>query len=170
MIDRTCRGRRGWLATLALLAMPALAHDFRAGDIVIDHPYAVPSPAGSPNGAMYLRALRNTGAQADQLIGASTPAAAAVEIHHMQLDDQNVMRMRAVAALPIPPGSEVALRHGGPWHLMLLSLKQPLKVGDRFPVTLRFARGGEKQVQVWVQQPRTTTPPGADGPGAHPAH
>ena len=161
-------------ATLAWIASgatpPAAAHDFRAGDIVIDHPYAVPSSPGSTNGAMYLRALRNTGDQADQLIGAHTPAAASVEIHQMQLDAQNVMRMRAVVALPIPAGSHVPVRHGGVWHLMLLNLKQPLKVGDRFPVTLRFARGGEKEVRVWVQQPRPATPPDSNGQNAHPAH
>ena len=150
-------GRLAAALLLALAGGPAAAHDFRAGDIVIDHPYAVPSPAGSPHGALYLRALRNTGTQADQLVGARTPAAASVEIHRMQLGPQNVMRMRAVDSLPLPPRAEVALKHGGPWHLMLLNLKAPLQVGDRFPVTLLFARGGEKEVQVWVQQPRTAT-------------
>jgi periplasmic copper chaperone A len=151
-------GRRAAAVLLAMAGWPATAHDFRAGDIVIDHPYAVPSPAGSPHGAMYLRALRNTGPQADRLVGARTPAAASVEIHHMQLDTQNVMRMRAVDSLPLPPRAEVSLKHGGVWHLMLLNLKAPLQVGDRFPVTLLFARGGEKEVQVWVQQPRTAAP------------
>lgn len=148
-----------WLAVLAAgLCLPAQAHDFKAGEVVIDHPYALPTPPGSPNGALHLRALRNSGRSADRLLGAKTPVAASVEIHHMQLDAQNVMRMRAVDALALPPGSEVSLKHGSPWHLMLMGLKAPLKDGDRFPVTLRFERGGEKTVQVWVQTPRVATP------------
>jgi len=31
---------------------------------------------------------------------------------------------------------------------------QALRAGDRFPLTLRFGRGGEREVTVWVQQPR----------------
>lgn len=141
-------------ASLVLVGAAASAHGFQAGNIVIEHPYALPSPPGSPNGAMYLRALRNTGEQADKLLSARTPVAASVEIHHMQMDSGNVMRMRAVDGLPLAPKAELKLMHGGEWHLMLLSLKRPLKVGDHFPVTLRFERGGEQEVSVWVQAPR----------------
>ena len=57
-------------------------------------------------------------------------------------------------ALPLPAKTTVKPMHGGEWHLMLLDLKAPLKDGDRFAVTLRFERAGEKDVSVWVQQPR----------------
>jgi copper(I)-binding protein len=43
---------------------------------------------------------------------------------------------------------------------MLIDLKAPLKNGDRFPMTLRFEKAGEREVMVWVQQPR-------DAAGAH---
>ena len=66
------------------------------------------------------------------------------------------MRMRAIDGIALPPGTEVRLRHGGEHHLMLLGLKQPLLVGDRFPLTLRFERAGEREVMVWVQQPRVS--------------
>ena len=46
----------------ASIATPAHAHDFRAGQLVIDHPYATPSLAGTPNGVAYLRGIRNRGA------------------------------------------------------------------------------------------------------------
>jgi copper(I)-binding protein len=44
---------------------------------------------------------------------------------------------------------------------MLIGLKQPLKDGDRFPMTLRFEKAGEREVMVWVQTPR-------GGAGVHP--
>lgn len=143
------------VATLGLLAgASAGAHDFRLGPLRIDHPYALPTPAGALTGAAYLRTLRNTGEQPDRLIGASTPAARAVEIHRSVIDADNVMRMRAVDGIELPAQGEVRLRHGGEHHLMLVDLKAPLKNGDRFPMTLRFQKAGEREVMVWVQQPR----------------
>jgi copper(I)-binding protein len=150
--------RRAAAASLAAL-LPALmpyasAHDFKLGALRIDHPYATPTPASAKTGAAYLRTLRNTGDQADRLIGATTPAARAVEIHRSVIDAQNVMRMRAIDGIDLPPRAEMQLRHGGEHHLMLTDLKAPLKDGDRFPMTLRFEKAGEREVMVWVQTPR----------------
>ncbi len=142
------------LAALASLALQARAHDFKLGALRIDHPYAVPTPPGARTGAAYLRTLRNTGDQPDRLIGASAPAAASVEIHRSIVDASQVMRMRAVDGIDLPPRSELQLRHGGEYHLMLIDLKSPLRNGDRFPLTLRFEKAGEREVMVWVQQPR----------------
>lgn len=140
------------LASLALFGS-AQAHDFRAGDLSIDHPYATPSLPGVQTGAAYLRGIRNKGTVADRLIGARTPVAERVELHTRQTDG-DVVRMREVAAIEIPAGQEVQLRHGQPQHLMLVGLKQPLKAGERFDLTLRFERAGETTVKAWVQQPR----------------
>jgi copper(I)-binding protein len=145
------------LAAALLTATPAaIAHGFRIGDLEIDHPYAVPSIAGAPNGAAYLRGIRNAGDRPDRLLGAATTVATRVELHRMVLDG-DVMRMRAVDAVPLPPRAMTSLRHGGEYHLMLIDLKQPLKDGDRFDLTLRFERAGERAVKVWVQTPRDTT-------------
>lgn len=147
-------------AWLAAWATPAAAHDFKLGSLRIDHPYATPTAAGASTGAVYLRTLRNTGEQADRLVGASTPVAASVEIHRSVIDAQGVMRMRAIDALALPPRSEQRLRHGGEYHLVLIGLKAPLKHGDRFPITLRFEKAGEREVAVWVQQPRNAAAAG----------
>jgi len=132
------------------------AHDQRVGELTLDHPYATPSLAGSRNGAAYLRGIRNRGDQPDRLIGASTPVAARVELHRMTLD-AGVMRMREVPAIELPAKSETPLRHGGDHHLMLIDLKQPLKDGERFDLTLKFERAGAQTVRVWVQAPRGET-------------
>jgi copper(I)-binding protein len=142
------------LALLAMSALPARAHDFKLGALRIDHPYATPTPAGARTGAAYLRNLRNTGDEPDRLIGARTLAAGSVELHRSVVDANNVMKMRAVDGIDLPPRSELQLRHGGEFHLMLIDLKAPLQNGDRFPMTLRFEKAGEREVMVWVQQPR----------------
>lgn len=144
---------------LVALALPAAAHDFKAGDLRIDHPYATPSRPGVTTGSVYFRGIRNTGSTPDRLLSASTPAAASVEIHRMQMvkgGQGEVMQMRAVPALEIAPGATVVMKHGTPdgHHLMLIGLKAPLKDGDRFPVTLRFEKAGTHDVNVWVQTPR----------------
>ena len=133
----------------------AYAHDFKQGDLVIDHPYATPSLAGTRNGSVYFKSLRNRGGQADKLIAAKSTVAERVELHQMQMDGQ-VMRMREVPAIDLPARSEVNLRHGGAGthHLMLLNLKQPLKDGDRFDLELVFEKAGTRSVNVWVQTPR----------------
>jgi periplasmic copper chaperone A len=141
-------------AALCAFSTLAAAHDFKLGPLRIDHPYATPTPTGATTAAAYLRMLRNTGDQPDRLIGAITPAARLVEIHRSVIDANNVMRMRAIDAVDLPAKSEQKLRHGGELHLMLIDLKAPLKNGDRFPMTLRFEKAGEREVTVHVQQPR----------------
>lgn len=141
------------LAALAIVATTAHSHSLTHGDLVLDHPYAVPSLAGVANGAAYLRGIQNKGRQPDRLLSASSPVAARVELHRMALD-AGVMRMREVSAIELPAGKATLLRHGGEHHLMLMDLKQSLKDGDRFDLTLNFERAGPQTVKVWVQMPR----------------
>lgn len=162
--------RRRALALLGIapvLGAPTLlcAHGSRAGDVRVEHAYAPPTPAGATTAAVYFRALRNVGTVADRLLGATTPRARAVELHRSSLVD-GVMRMRAQDALELPPGASLASRHGGEVHLMLVDLAQPLTLGDRFPLSLRFERAGSVEVSVWVQQPRAAGE-AADAPAGH---
>ena len=143
-----------------VISNTARAHDFRVGTIVIDHPYATPSPMGSNTGAVYIKSLRNRGDAADRLVGASSPTASQVSLHAMRMDGE-VMRMHAVSAIELPAKGEVRMSHAAAssttnHHLMLEGLKAPLKDGDRFDLTLRFEKAGERTVQIWVQTPRGT--------------
>ena len=141
---------------IALATSAALAHDYRAGSVSIDHPFATPTPPGVRNGAVYFRALENRGAQPDALLGATTTVAASVEIHRTTRTD-DVARMREVDRVDLPPGARLAVRPGGDWHLMLVDLVRPLAEGERFSLRMRFERGGEREVTVWVQRAREAT-------------
>jgi len=143
------------LAAAAVVSTAAYGHSVSHGDLVLDHPYAVPSLAGVNNGAAYLRGIKNQGDQPERLLSASTPVAERVELHRMTLD-ADVMHMRPVQAIELPAQSSTALRHGGQYHLMLIGLKRPLKDGERFDMTLNFERAGSQTVKVWVQTPRDT--------------
>jgi periplasmic copper chaperone A len=84
----------------------------------------------------------------------STAVAGVNEVHEMRMD-AGVMRMRAVDAIKLPAGQTVELKPGG-YHLMLLDLKQPLALGDKVSVTLRFkdlqGNAFSQQLQVPVSR------------------
>ena len=138
--------RRSLLAA-AIAALPARAHDYTAGEIAIGHPWTRAAGANA-NGAGFMQ-LRNTGTQPDRLLSAATPIARVVELHtHVREGD--VMRMRPVQDIAVPAGATVELRPGG-LHVMLIGLTAPLAQGSRVPLTLRFERAGEVQVELAVE-------------------
>jgi copper(I)-binding protein len=146
--------RRPLLAALAATALlplrprAAAAHGYTAGDIAIGHPWSRAAPPRG-TGAGFLT-LKNNGATADRLVAARADIARAVEIH-THLREGDVMRMRAVeGGVEIAPGAEVAFTPGG-FHLMLIGLKEALVQGQRVPLTLVFARGGEVTVELAVE-------------------
>jgi len=129
--------------------------------LVLDHPYAVPSENGEPHGKAYLRGIKNSGAQADRLLSASTLVARQVIFHQLK-PDTNGLRGLPVQAIELPAKAVTLLRHTGDYQLSLMDLAQPLNEGDRFELTLNFELAGSQTVKVWVQTPR-----GAAGAHGH---
>src|SRR5271169_5077867 len=76
---------------LALSAGPALAQEFKAGDIVVEKPWARATPKGAEVGGGYL-VVQNKGATPDRLTG-GTADFATVEVHQMS-SENGVMQMR----------------------------------------------------------------------------
>ncbi|MEY4100757.1 MAG: hypothetical protein RL300_1928 [Pseudomonadota bacterium] len=143
------------MGALALTSQVALAHGVKCGELNIAHPYSTPTIGSGNTGAVYFMNIKNEGKEVDQLIGARADVSSSVEIHEMTLES-NVMKMRAIPEVQLPSGFEVTFKHGqaNGFHLMLLDLKKPLKLGDKFPVTLKFKKAGECQVEVWVEAPK----------------
>ncbi|HXF44906.1 MAG TPA: copper chaperone PCu(A)C, partial [Burkholderiaceae bacterium] len=95
--------------------------------------------------------MRLTAAQDARLVAVRSPVAGVVEIHEMALVD-NVMRMRAVAAVDLPAGRAVELKPGG-YHVMLMDLNRQLKPGETVPLTLVFESRDGKRHEVQVEAP-----------------
>ncbi|MDX8385968.1 MAG: copper chaperone PCu(A)C [Gallionella sp.] len=74
------------------------------------------------------------------LVGVSSPVANSVELHSMKTDDTGMMKMREVKSIDLPLGEAFELGLNG-LHVMLIDLKKPLKVGDKFPITLTIKMG-----------------------------
>lgn len=139
--------RRALIAAAAILPLPAAARDYAAGEIRIANPWTRAAGANA-NGAGFMT-LRNTGSQPDRLLAAASPIARVVELH-THVREGEVMRMRPVQDIPVPAGQTVELRPGG-LHIMLIGLNAPLDQGARVPLTLRFERAGEVQVELAVE-------------------
>jgi len=104
---------------------------------------------GAVTGAFML--IRNTGSQDDMLVSASSDAAMDVQIHETTMAD-GVMSMAEVPGVTIPAGGEAELRPGG-YHVMLIGLKEELKVGDTVTLVLTFQNAGEISLEVPVKMP-----------------
>jgi hypothetical protein len=127
----------------------AWPHSHEKGDLQIRHPWSRATPPGAKVAAGYFE-IRNNGKQADRLLSASTPVAKKVEMHVTEHAGE-VAKMRQLRAFEVPGRERLALEPNGA-HLMLVDLVQPLKKGERFPMTLRFERAGEVEVQFEVQE------------------
>ena len=117
--------------------------------------------------------IRNTGTDADRLIGGSTAIANRFEVHQM-LMDKGVMKMRPVeGGLEIKPGQAVEFKPGS-FHVMLMGLKQQLEKGQRVKASLEFEKAGKVDIEFAVEAIGAGAPaakgPAPKGPIDHGAH
>jgi len=133
---------------LGAFAAPALAQEFKAGDISIDKPWARATPKGADVGAGYL-VIHNNGATPDTLTG-GTADFASVEVHEMKMD-KGVMKMTEMTkGLNIPAHGTIRLAPGG-YHLMFTHLTKPLAKGETVKATLDFEHAGAVAVDFPVE-------------------
>jgi copper(I)-binding protein len=109
---------------------------------------------GAPtNAAVYMTI---TSPKADRLVGASTPVAKKTDLMTMA-GGSSAMQMKYLKAIDIPAGKPVSLNATG-LHVWLAELKQPLKAGETFPLTLVFEKAGKRAVTVSILKPAAAPP------------
>lgn len=114
--------------------------------VAVDTPWVRASvPQQTATGA-FMRLTANADLR---LVAARSDAAATAEVHEMAMQGQ-MMRMRQIAALPLPRGRTVALAPGG-YHVMLIGLRRPLSAGERVDLTLVFEDRAGKRSEQRVQ-------------------
>jgi copper(I)-binding protein len=137
------------LAAVCLVAGNALAHDYAAGSLKIDHPWTRATPKGAAVAGGYLK-ITNTGAAPDRLVGGTFASAGRFEIHEMKTEN-GVMTMRGIpGGLEIKPGQTVEFKPGG-YHVMFMDLKTPLQQGRSVKGTLVFEKAGTVEVEYAVE-------------------
>ncbi|MGL3108836.1 copper chaperone PCu(A)C [Bradyrhizobium sp. BR 1432] len=118
-----------------------------SSSIVVERPWARATPGGAKTGATYLT-LINNGESPDQLLGATTPVADKVQFHSTT-EENGMSRMREMPVVDLVPHAKTTFDPGG-MHIMLVDLKQPLKEGQTFSLSLTFAKAGKVDVTVPV--------------------
>ena len=136
--------------TILLFNQDVTAKDYQIGDLKISEPWARSSPSRAKTGAAYVTKISNHGSKIDRLIDASAPVAKRVEVH-TNIIENGIAKMRHVKAIDINPGHSITLKPGG-YHIMLMGLKAPLKIGDIFPLTLTFEKAGEIKVMTEIRK------------------
>jgi len=144
--------RRCWFRAFAVLLVvcgpEALAQAQAQGQqkALVHDAWARPTVQGQTVGGGYFRI--DGGPTADRWLAVSADIAQSVELHTMRMDG-DVMRMRQLDSVDVPAKQSVEFKPGG-MHVMLIGLKTPLKVGNNFPMTLRFEKAGSVSVNVRV--------------------
>ncbi|WP_223432869.1 copper chaperone PCu(A)C [Pseudomonas sp. GL-B-26] len=142
------------LIVLAVLLLPACfanAHEYKAGELEIAHPWSQELPPNAPTVAAYF-VIDNKGNTADRLLSVDSPIAGVAQLHeHVMQND--LMKMQHVPSVEIPAGGEVTFAPMA-YHVMLLELKDRslLSDGKRFPLTMHFEKSGDVTVDVSVQK------------------
>jgi len=134
------------LAVTAVMALALAAQAQRSADIDVKSAWARPTVAGQMGTGAFMHLTSKEGAR---LLGASSDVAGVVEIHEMAMQG-NVMQMRAIRSLDLPPGSTIELKPGG-HHMMLMYLKRPLATGEKIKVELRLETRDKKLVTQPVE-------------------
>jgi copper(I)-binding protein len=118
-----------------------------AGGIAVSDAWSRATSVASVPGVVYLT-ITDTG-MPDRLTGASTPVAASASLHQTR-SENGVDRMLPVDGVDVSAGTPLSFAPGG-YHIMLMGLKQPLKAGDEFSLTLSFVHAGPVTTTVTVR-------------------
>ncbi|MFT6075669.1 MAG: copper(I)-binding protein [Yoonia sp.] len=135
------------------LATTLTAHEYKLGDLVVDHPMAFATAPTAQTGGGFM-AITNNGSMIDTLtsVTADFPR---VEIHTTEMDGDVARMMQLVDGVGILPGQTIALMPGG-MHIMFMGLRgDPFEVGEEIPATLLFENAGSVDVVFDVQERST---------------
>jgi hypothetical protein len=127
-----------------LLALAACAPE--GPPVEVRDAYSYESVLGNI-GVVYFT-VENRGSFPDTLVEVEV-AGALVAMIHEQVAEGDMVEMRHVGVLPLPPHSTLELKPGG-LHIMTEGLDRAPVAGDTLEVTARFARGGALTIKAPV--------------------
>ena len=130
--------------TLAALALIGLALPAMADTSVKDAWVRATVPHQQSTGAF----MTLTASSDSKLVDVQSPVAEIVQVHQMTMDN-DVMGMKQVHSVDLPAGKAVSLDPNG-YHVMLMKLKQQVKVGEQVALTLVIedAKGQKQTLEV----------------------
>ena len=157
-------------ALMMLMALPVAAQrdyvtdmrDIGGKLVTVTQPWTRANSDVGRNAPVYFK-VHNTTDMEDAIVGATSPYAREVAVHQTRENALGVDVMQPVDGVTIPQGAKVALKPGG-FHLMMIGLQQPLKLGMEVPVKVEFKNSRAQYLRVQILGPRSM------GPDAAPTH
>jgi periplasmic copper chaperone A len=104
--------------------------------------------AQGENEAVYF-VMHNHASETDELTSVTSDAAQAAELDETTVVD-DVAGMKKVDSVPVEAFAEIEFAPRG-YHVMLIGLKQDLKLGDEIEITLHFKNHEDITIKVPVQ-------------------
>jgi copper(I)-binding protein len=147
--------RKSISAALMLCLAFSVSAAQAASGLRMEQPWARASLSGVKN-AIVFGTLVNDGPSPLSIVRGSTPVASRVEFHVHAMNG-DVMTMRHLDTIDLKAGERTTLQPGG-LHIMLIDLKQVLKQGESFPLTLVARDGTSLKIDVKVTSPTATGP------------
>ena len=151
----SARSWRSWLAASALVLVGASLGACSTGPIAgetgptVSGAWVRPPQGMDRPAAAYFEIVG--GAEADALLGVTSPAAAMVELHETTTDSSGMTGMHPIGRLEIPAGETVILEPGG-YHLMLMAVAEgAIEAGKAVELRLTFEKAGAVVVQAEVR-------------------
>jgi len=138
-------------ATLISLvsATMSVAHDYKLGDLVIDHPVVFETPKTARAGGGFMT-ITNNGSSSDRLVAVEGDLPR-IEIHTFEMDGDVAKMIKMENGVELPSGETVMLAPGG-MHVMFMGLSEPFVEGETFPATLVFEKAGQVEIVFNVEE------------------
>lgn len=149
MLVLACDKQNDTMHKTAAVSSATASATVTVGHFMSSDAYVRAVPPGQPNSAAFMQ-LKNTDSQAHALVKATSDVAKVVELH-THTNEGGVMKMRQVEKIDLPAGKTVALKPGS-FHIMLIGLKKPLKVGESVDLNLSFEDGSTLKTFAPVQE------------------
>jgi copper(I)-binding protein len=137
------------LAFLGCGAVAASAHEYKAGDLEIVHPWARATLKGSKVADGFMKII-NHGSTPDRLLSVSVEFAKTGQIHDMKLDG-DVMKMQELPeGIEIPAGATVELKPKA-MHVMFIGVNQELVPDEIVDGELTFEKAGKVKIEFMIE-------------------
>jgi copper(I)-binding protein len=140
------------LLTLGLIgfgAVAASAHEYKAGDIEIVHPWARATLKGSDVADGFMKII-NHGSTPDRLLSVSVEFAKAGQIHDMKMDGDVMKMQELTGGLEIPAGATVELKPKS-LHVMFMGVNQELVPDLMMDGELIFEKAGKVKIEFMIE-------------------
>jgi copper(I)-binding protein len=142
------------LSFLGFGAVAAWAHEYKAGDLEIVHPWARATLKGSDVADGFMKII-NHGSTPDRLLSVSVEFAKTGQIHDMKMDGDVMKMVELTDGLEIPAGATVELKPKS-LHVMFLGVHEDLVPDEVVDGELTFEKAGKVKIEFMIEPAGTS--------------